>query len=56
MKPNWRGEELTGHSCDTSAMIGTARRLPKPISRNYRFRRDPDSDTGLGGVPLFQTF
>ena len=28
----------------------------KPISWKYRFRRDPDADTGLGGVPLIQTF
>jgi len=35
---------------------GTARPLPKPISWKFRFRRDPVADTGLGGVPLFQTF
>jgi hypothetical protein len=29
---------------------------PKPISWKYRFRRDPNADTGLGGVPVFQTF
>jgi hypothetical protein len=29
---------------------------PKPISWKYRFRRDPTADTGLGGVPVFQTF
>jgi hypothetical protein len=29
---------------------------PKPISWKYRFRREPDADTGLGGVPLFQSF
>ena len=28
----------------------------KPISWKYRFRRDPDADTGLGGVPIIQTF
>jgi hypothetical protein len=22
----------------------------------FRFRREADADTGLGGVPLFQTF
>jgi hypothetical protein len=27
-----------------------------PISWKYRFRRDPDADTGLGGVPIIQTF
>lgn len=29
---------------------------PKPISWRYRFRPDPGADTGLGGVPVFQTF
>lgn len=29
---------------------------PKPISWHYRFRPDPGADTGLGGVPVFQTF
>lgn len=29
---------------------------PKPMSWKYRFRRDADSDTGLGGVPMFQSF
>jgi hypothetical protein len=29
---------------------------PKPISWKYRFRRDPNADTGLGGVPVFQSF
>ncbi len=29
---------------------------PKPISWKYRFRREPDADTGLGGVPLIQSF
>jgi hypothetical protein len=29
---------------------------PKPISWKYRFRREPNTDTGLGGVPVFQTF
>lgn len=29
---------------------------PKPISWKYRFRSDRDADTGLGGVPIFQTF
>ena len=28
----------------------------KPLSWKFRFRREPDADTGLGGVPLFQTF
>lgn len=28
----------------------------KPISWKYRFRRDLGADTGLGGVPVFQTF
>ncbi len=28
----------------------------KPISWRFRFRRDPDSDTGLGGIPVFETF
>src|SRR5215469_6467233 len=28
----------------------------KPISWKYRFRRDPDADTGLGGVPIIQMF
>ena len=27
-----------------------------PISWKYRFRRDPGADTGLGGVPIIQTF
>jgi len=35
---------------------GPAGFKPKPISWKYRFRRDPDADTGLGGVPLFQAF
>jgi hypothetical protein len=29
---------------------------PRAISWKYRFRREPDADTGLGGVPVFQTF
>lgn len=29
---------------------------PKPISWKYRFRREPDADTGVGGVPVLQTF
>ena len=29
---------------------------PKPISWKYRFRRDLNANTGLGGVPVFQTF
>ncbi len=29
---------------------------PKPISWKYCFRRDPTADTGLGGIPVFQTF
>src|SRR5271165_1551318 len=29
---------------------------PKPISWKYRFRRESNADTGLGGVPLFQIF
>ena len=28
----------------------------KPISWRFRFRPEPDADTGLGGVPVFQTF
>ena len=28
----------------------------EPISWKFRFRRDPDADSGLGGVPVFQTF
>jgi hypothetical protein len=28
----------------------------KPLSWKFRFRREPDADSGLGGVPLFQTF
>lgn len=28
----------------------------KPLSWKFRFRREPDANTGLGGVPLFQTF
>jgi hypothetical protein len=28
----------------------------KPVSWKFRFRREPDSATGLGGIPLFQTF
>lgn len=30
--------------------------IVKPISWKYRFRHEPDADTGLGGVPVFQTF
>lgn len=30
--------------------------LKKPVSWKYRFRRDPEAETGLGGVPVFQTF
>jgi len=29
---------------------------PKPISWKFRFRRRNDADTGLSGVPVFQTF
>lgn len=29
---------------------------PQTISWRYRFRRDPEADTGLGGVPVFQQF
>jgi hypothetical protein len=28
----------------------------KPFSWKFRFRREPDANTGVGGVPLFQTF
>ena len=28
----------------------------KAISWKYRFRPEPEAETGLGGVPLFQTF
>jgi hypothetical protein len=28
----------------------------KPLSWKFRFRREPDANTGFGGVPLFQTF
>jgi hypothetical protein len=28
----------------------------KPLSWKFRFRREPSADTGLGGIPLFQTF
>lgn len=28
----------------------------KPISWKFRVRPEPDADTGLGGVPVFQTF
>lgn len=28
----------------------------KPISWKFRFRPEADADTGLGGVPIFQTF
>jgi len=28
----------------------------KSLSWRFRFRRDADSDTGLGGIPVFQTF
>jgi hypothetical protein len=28
----------------------------RPASWKFRFRREPDAATGLGGVPLFQTF
>ena len=30
--------------------------MMKPISWRYRLRREPNADTGLGGVPVFQTF
>jgi len=26
------------------------------VSWKFRFRREPDAATGLGGIPLFQTF
>lgn len=29
---------------------------PKPISWKYRFRRELDADTGLGGAPVIQAF
>jgi len=29
---------------------------PKPLSWKFRFRPEPDTNTGFGGVPLFQTF
>ena len=35
---------------------GTEGFIVKPISWKYRFRRESDADTGLGGVPVFQTF
>jgi hypothetical protein len=28
----------------------------RPASWKFRFRREPDAATGLGGIPLFQTF
>jgi hypothetical protein len=28
----------------------------KPLSWKFRFRREPDANTGLGGVPFFQAF
>lgn len=28
----------------------------RPVSWKFRFRREPDATTGLGGIPLFQTF
>jgi hypothetical protein len=28
----------------------------RPVSWKFRFRREPDAATGLGGIPLFQTF
>lgn len=28
----------------------------KPLSWKFRFRREPNADTGIGGVPVFQTF
>lgn len=37
----------------TNAPTWTTR---NPISWKYRFRLDPDADTGLGGVPIIQTF
>ena len=39
-----------------SPSSGPAGFKPKPTSWRYRFRREPDADTGLGGVPVFQTF
>jgi hypothetical protein len=30
--------------------------LYKPLSWKFRFRREPDANTGLGGVPFFQAF
>lgn len=30
--------------------------LPKALSWKYRFRRDPESDTGIGGEFIFQVF
>jgi hypothetical protein len=35
---------------------GTSGFIVKPISWKYRFRPEPDANTGLGGVPVFQTF
>lgn len=36
--------------------IGPIYDRPAALSWKFRFRREPDADTGLGGVPLFQTF
>ncbi|HVP50148.1 MAG TPA: hypothetical protein VMT56_02895 [Candidatus Bathyarchaeia archaeon] len=38
--------------------LGAAHSYPKarPISWKFRFRREPDADSGLGGVPIFQIF
>ena len=30
--------------------------LYKPLSWKFRFRREPDANTGLGGMPFFQAF
>ncbi|HME36213.1 MAG TPA: hypothetical protein VKF84_13335 [Candidatus Sulfotelmatobacter sp.] len=36
--------------------VGQIHRKIEPISWKFRFRREPDADTGLGRVPLFQIF
>jgi hypothetical protein len=48
-----RSLQVASGQVPTNAPIWAKR---NPISWKYRFRRDPDADTGLGGVPIIQTF
>ena len=48
-----RSLQVASGQLPTNAPIWAKR---NPISWKYRFRRDPDAGTGLGGVPIIQTF